>query len=1246
MERKWTKAQEDAMITKGRTLLISAAAGSGKTATLTERIIRRLTDPTHPAELSRLLIVTFTRAAASELRERIATALSKASAADPGNRHLQRQLIEMGGAHISTIDSFMREPVKAHFAELGMPATTRIADDAELEPLRERIMGEIIDDFYIKYASAPSGELFSLLSGNPFADLCDALTSSKNDSALIPILLELYNAVLSFPAELGRLEAEADALEREADGDFFASAHGGMLREWLGALCASHLPLLEEACALIATDEKATKAYGEAFGRDLDFCRRAAEVRTYAEAYLLFTSYESLSLKALRSPAIDLTRYKDARTAFVKTVKQMAERYFADSPEEVARQMRETALMCRVLFDLLSEYDRRILAEKRQRGICDFTDNRRLMLSLLRGDTPDGSPLAAELRAQYDEVYIDEYQDVDELQDEIFRLVGGDHRFMVGDIKQSIYGFRGADPSVFARYRRELRPLEDGDSLDGNSIFMSDNFRCDEAVIRVTNAVCGHIFRACPESVGYRSEDDLGFAKKLPTVGYASSQVEVAVLKRPPKDHGVPPDADEDGELGGVDAEAMYVANEIATLLRGGARLADGTPIRPKDIAILMRTKAGLAPYMAALTAMGIPTGSDELDAMEAGRDLLHGGDMIYLVNLMRVIDDPDRDIPLSEVLRAPFPGLSLEEVLAVRRGEERESGARSLYECLEVYADRKDAEAELTAKLQAFLAWVEHYRALCATHAADGILRMLKHDERCACRRTDAFGYLYESARTCRTSTFVSLYTFLRYFEKKLMTEKNVAPMKAGGEDGGHVTIMTIHKSKGLEFPVCFVVRCGQTFNSRSVTPDLIFEKRTGVGMKLYRREPHEQKKIDTTLRAATALSKKLGEREEEMRLLYVAMTRARERLYLVGIGAAQYAPLPVGDRYAALSVNDYFHWVLPALEAHPEIRAFFRLQEISTAEIKPGERLVTVAHPAGSAAEDAQAGRYRAILEAHEKPDEMEALLRRVPTKVSASRMRADLLDACVFYDTDAPEESDGKLPSAELLDGGAFCDARTVTAIRESLRLMTAHRAEGEPDEFELLLNENRRPTPAEKGTAAHLFLQYCDYDRVVSRPDGLEEEIARLGEEGFLNARTVRILDRATLRAFFDSRFFARMRDAVRTERELRFNRFVPLASLTSDEAFADALGERTLYVQGSIDLLCEFPDGHIELCDYKTDRITPAERADASLLTARMTERHGEQLRQYAAAVTEMYGRAPERVYIYSLPLGEAVEISL
>ena len=304
MAREWTQAQLSAMNTRGRTLLISAAAGSGKTATLTERIIRRITDPENPVDLSKLLVVTFTKAAAAELKSRISKALSDAIANDPGNAHLQNQLIKMGSAHISTIDAFCYQPVKEHFAEAGMPASFRIADDAEMLPLKEKMMNDLIDEFYIKYSSeqnTSSAEptLFDVLSENPFADICDSLSTFKSDEKLFDTLLKIYNELLNFPQGISRLKEEADLLIEDNEKDFFLTKHGALLYTWTKTFCDSALVFYEQALKDIFDDAAATKAYFDSLDSEYEFFKTLDQ--TLRKTILISKSSEKDIWKSFQS---------------------------------------------------------------------------------------------------------------------------------------------------------------------------------------------------------------------------------------------------------------------------------------------------------------------------------------------------------------------------------------------------------------------------------------------------------------------------------------------------------------------------------------------------------------------------------------------------------------------------------------------------------------------------------------------------------------------------------------------------------------------------------------------------------------------------------------------------------------------------------------------------------------------------------------------------------------------------------
>ena len=1249
MTRHWTAAQLAAMNTRGRTLLISAAAGSGKTATLTERIIRRLTDPDNPGDITRMLIVTFTRAAAAELRERISDALNKAIAAQPDNRHLQSQLLHLGAAHICTIDAFCMEPLKAHFSEAGLPASFRIADEAELAPLCKRVMDDLIDTFYQKYAPdrQPGDTAFSMLNGNDFADLCDALTPVRHDDKLPDSLRKLYEKLLTYPDGLERLKTEAAELRSGSRMDFLATRTGSVLRSYKEEFCNSAGGFYHNALNNFSNDEKAKKAWGAAFAYEADFIDKLSAAVTYDDIQCCLLNFSPLRLGTLKGQSPEQLTCKERRAKYVDEIKKnLRDKWFSAAPETVSADMLRTARMCEVLYDFLTQYDRDITAEKHRRGICDFTDNRRNLLRLL--SNPDGSPssVAIEYRENFDEVYIDEYQDVDAVQDAIFRLIGGEHRFMVGDIKQSIYAFRGADPSVFAAYRRTLQPLTAAESAaeslsdsQGRSIFMSDNFRCDEPVIRVTNGICGHLFRACPESIGYRAEDDLNFSKQVQD-GYDSAHVQIDIIYNDKDEPSESENAEQQAQSDGDDApnpEFVHIANRIAELLRSGTRLANGEPVKPGDIAILMRSKTHFRELTAALANAGIPVGCQELEDADAGQDLLHGTDMSYLLNLLRVLDNPNRDVPLAEVLRAPYPGFSLEDLIKIRT-----AGEGSLYHGLCITAasdDESTDKKKLSQRAADFIRWLEGYRTLCFTLSAEGILRMLRQDRHVAARTGQAFLYLYDAARNMHSGSFTGVYDFIRYFEQKTETSLSMTPDGSGKTDG-YVSIMSIHKSKGLEFPIVFVSNCGARMNSGRKTEDMVFDSSCGLGMKLFSRAG--QRKYTTLPFRTVSLAVSRREREDDMRVLYVAMTRARERLYITGTGKQTLPPsFKEGDRYAALSCGSFMGWIAAAWQEHPELTAYCDLNLLPAMSIRSVQTLPRSAVEAAAADEELRTTQayYRGIAEKMTVPTPTEALLRSLPTKVPASRMVANMVDKCVYFSSDLPVGDEDQLPDSECGFGG--CDPRTIEAVRESIRML---RADNGAEEFEMLLTENSRPTAAERGTAMHLFLQFCDYERVCE--NGLDEELTRLLTDGYLNARTVDILDRSAIQRFFKSSFFSEVRKASNVRREFRFARFVPFSSLTQNQTLKEALENRTLYVQGSVDILCEYPDGGIMIADYKTDRISTEERENPALLAVRLAGTYGSQLEQYAAAVREIYGKAPEHILIYSVPLGEAVEVKL
>ena len=1218
MARNWTPAQRAAMQYMNTSLLVSAAAGSGKTATLTQRIIDQIVQ-NEDCTLERMLIVTFTRAAAAELRSRIAQALTEAIARDPANRHLNRQLLLLPGAHIHTIDAFFGEPVRANFERLGLPAGFRMADDGEADGIAASVMEEVLEDFY-EQSRDPEHGILGLARESAFLQLVETLVSSRDFSALIPTLTDLYQRLVTSEQGVARIAECADRIAKETDGDFFDSLWGAQLRSYTVNALLSLEQKFDKAKEEIINDPCCGSAFALMFESDAARCGMIAKRLAsdgYAGAAEAFAAHP-----ATKKPTVK----KDQKTplceefeAFRKKqndqIKKLAEN-FTVSPEDIRAQFAATAAICRTLYAIMTEYDKRYSEEKLRLGVCEFSDMPRFMLRLLQ--SPDGSltDLAKAYREKFDWVYIDEYQDVNSLQDKIFAIIGGEHRFMVGDIKQSIYGFREADPSIFAAYRRRfatLTPEEIEDppaTSEGCVLFMSENFRCDRSVIDFTNLVCAYIFEACPDTIGYRPDDDLIHRKPAPE-GYQSPLVQLMITQPAEADAD---DEDTDEDVESCDTETVAAVNEIVRLLCQETK-ADGTPILPADIAILSRTKAPLDVFARALTEAGVPI------SQQTGGELYKSPEYRFWIALLDVIDNPQQDIPLSLLLTEPqeplCPLFTHEQLALIRKQAARNL---SLYEAIDE-CSKQDTDDPTVHKCKAFCIWLEQQRALAMQLGADALLSMLAQDDHLsALCESETFLSLYESARQFTRKHWNGLYGFVRAQHRAALAKGSGSEASAAG---GGVSLMTVHHSKGLEFPVCFLVKCGKRFNRRDSQQTLVYDKDMGLGIKL----SDGKGKKDTLLRRAMTLGKAHRSTEEEMRTLYVALTRARERLYLTATVKKPYETVrrecAMGGSAEILQAPNHLFWIISAMQSDRK-----RAADCSNVVLYEQGSVLPVTYT-GATVQAAKQGKvqpgtekYAALISLARAQNEHASLLYRIPSKAAASKLTPDMLDTDFCFTEGEAEQAD---------------ELQTRAALERRLEQMHSEK----PDFFALMA-ENTKPTPSERGTAAHLFLQYCDFTRVAEH--GIADEMERLVREKYITPRVAKIVNMRALETFFDSEFFKIVMQADKIMREVHFNSFVPLEEFTKNPEIKQLVAGKHLHVQGSIDLLLIGKDGSITLCDYKTDRPTPEERRDHALYRERMISTHKDQLTHYARAVRELFGREPDRAYVFSLTLGEAISI--
>lgn len=1190
MAKQWTAAQSAAMNLTDKTLLISAAAGSGKTATLTQRIIKRLTDVENPGDLSKMLIVTFTRSAADELKARIFSALSAELAKNPSDKHLTSQLIQLGSAKICTIDAFYLELIRSNFSQLGLSPSFRIADPTEMEVLSGHLMEETIDFFYETDENFPA--------------LSECLTGTRNSHQLSETLLRLSEKAASFPEGIEFLHLCSEQMHRQAQQelDFFSTEFGKVLRNETVDAVRHFQTVFSQACQTFAEGDLVVLL--PSYSYDYEFCSLLLQALSHpTEGYRLtqetLASFSPIRLKPLRDNATEESnQFKELRTAIHGKIRDMLKKSFSKPQKTISRAMEDTARHTDTVYRLLKEYENRMDEEKKRRNMLDFNDIRRQTLRLLVDS--DGSPtsIAQQYAEEFQAIYIDEYQDVDRVQDLIFRSISkSNNRFMVGDIKQSIYGFRGAEPSLFAKYRTAFPAYTDqeAEAADGVSVFMSENFRCDSSIIDFTNLICSKIFSACSESIGYRPEDDLRFAKPLPDESYQSPRVEVTVLSAPPKESltDTEPKEEETPEKKAVEAE--YIASEIERLIHSETK-ADSSPIYPGDIAVLFRSRS-MSPYLnQALNRRGILTSESD------GEHYFENPDVLMVLCLLNAVDNPHRDIFLSGTLRSPLFEFTMDDLIAIRRCAD---STYSLYDALLAYKEKDD---ELAERCRTFDETLNEYRRVSSALPVDRFLRYLFESEKFVLsgfltEQTESgeggnLLRLYEYARTFEAGSFKGLYNFIEFINTVIEEGKKIkTPPKGISKE--RVNLMTIHQSKGLEFPVCFVCNVGARFNLSDQQSSMLFEYPIGLAMKIA--DSTGFARINTPMREALCLNSSIHQREEEMRVLYVALTRARERLYVTAYTSVGEEKLMAEaqkkamfcTRYALMSCKSYLEWILiPFAEATPACANLsFRSVSAESAEpvssdveALPGETAAPLDEELYERLKEKYAFRYP------------YAALRRIPAKLSISRLSPDILD-----------EEDTSL---------SLFEEETKAEI---------------PDFF--LGQPSSKQSPAERGTATHLFLQFCDFQRAVRL--GAKEELARLVEQHFIPENLGKLVYLDELESFLHSPLIRDIQQAKKIIREQRFNLLIRPENFTQNPELKAELSCEQMAIQGVIDLIVVDAQNRICLFDYKTDRLTEKELADTHLAEQTLNRRHGLQLSYYAYAAEQLFGRPCHQVCIYS-----------
>ncbi len=1179
-ERRWTEKQLEAIEARDRTLLVSAAAGSGKTATLTERIIRSLTDNENPMEISELLVVTYTNAAAAELRTKVARALEDAVKADPKNERLSRQLYMLPSAKIRTIDSFCNDILRSNAEALGISAGYRIADEAELAILSKAILDGLIEAVY-------SGLEPEIAAPEEFVELSDCLTSAKKTEELAEVFHVIWKRCST--AECG-VELLLPLIENY-NTESFTSVENAKYGEYLISETKNMLTAYLEAIkkyrrGMNSSDKNEEKYYYTATA-DIDFCERVLSLGSYDEIRERIKDAKLLNAPAIRGyekpPHIE--DYLALRGMLNDDLKEFGAFYKYESLhwKELFDNLYR---LLSIFYRFEKKFDSIFLSEKLHRGVFGYNDIERFTYNLLISDG-ERTDIAKNLAAQFSAIYIDEYQDVNSLQNKIFEAISRpDNRFMVGDIKQSIYGFRHARPEIFAEMKNEY-PEYPNIKNGASAIFMANNFRCDEGIVRFVNGIFDKVFGLVGDSIGYAPGDKLVYSKIHET--------------EPPIFNPKICMLDKTSEI----SEEELVARKIRELLDTGV-LDSGEAPRPSDIAIIMRSASGkYGIYREALARLGIPSEIDDSEKFFLSAEVL------VVLCLLNSIDNPRRDIYLAGLMCSPLFAFTADDLYLIRHecGE-----CRSLYESLVEYTGH---HPDFVRGVE-FLTALSHYRAISEGIGVDALIYKLYYETglmalASANGRKENLMLLYNYARAYEGGAFKGLYNFI-VFINNIIDKKSTFDDARDSESTDAVKIITCHGSKGLEYPIVFLAETGRAYSRRDLVQPISFNADFGISLKT--RTPLGLCSVNSPVQDMINRYIKNKSFDEELRVLYVALTRAREQLYVTGSWVGK--KREEYEKKTAVKRENLSPYMIKSASSSLELMLMsaenpiaYTPEEFLSGDIAPCE------------AEDTATAQ-----EAEKKPREKEktselseelykrfsfeyedAHMTRLPEKMSVSRITPNVLDdndnrAISLFDAET-EERLGVLPSFMSAD-------------------------------FSL--------ESARRGIATHLFMQFFDAERL--RNSGARAELERLKKEGFISeddAKRVRISE---IERFCRSTLFADMEGARRVFREFRFNTELPAELFTEDERLRELYSGKTVLVQGVIDCIIEYADGRIGLFDYKTDRLTSEELSDPELARARMNERHGEQLYYYSLAIERIFGKAPARVAVYSLAFGGCLDMEM
>lgn len=1241
MERKWTPAQKSAIDTRDCNVLVSAAAGSGKTAVLVERIISMITDPDKNIDIDRLVVVTFTKAAAAQMKDKIRKALDSMLDENPGDVNLLRQITLLNNAQITTIDSFCLWIIRNHFPEVNLDPGFRIMDEGEKKLIENDVLEDVLEEFYAE-------------ADEEFFNLVDAFGMGRDDSGLVSIIDKIYRFSRSNPwidewFDECMLVYDDETYDNPAIKELYDSIKNALLdyRDKYNRLVD------------ICSEPAGPAAYTGALQSDLlgineminsqDFGELGRKIRTF--------SFEALSRKKDAGADPDIKEYvKGQRKLFKDYIGRLNDKIFLKEDDGIFEDMQGAGIQIRTLLKVAKVYAKRVSEVKREKGIIDFNDMEHLALSILV-KKEDGklvyTETADKLANRFEEILIDEYQDSNQLQEVILnavsktRLSGENNNiYMVGDVKQSIYKFRLACPELFIEKYDTY-----GETGDNVRIELQKNFRSRENVLECANDVFSHIMNKNFSGIGYDETVRLNAGFPYPEYSdsnygdEANKSTDVILIS-----------SENEEEATTRELEADRLAKLIEGIVSSGVNVYDADeniyrPAEYRDIVILTRSVTGWADTFAdALMDRGIPAYTDSSTGYFSVREIQ------VILSMLTIVDNPVQEISLAAAMMSYFGGFTAAELGMVRKlGREHadKNTHNNLYEHLKAVAVLGGADniqetdvKQLSGKCALFLAKLTEYRDKSSVEPLYDLCWEMIYDSGyydyvgtmpAGAQRQANLNVLLERAAGYGKSSYSGLFNFLRYIERLKKFDEDFAEGAASLDNENLVRIMSIHKSKGLEFPIVILAGAHKSINFMDATAPVLVDQNLGIAVDYVDLE--RRTKTPTIIKGAMARRIVRESIAEEERLLYVAMTRAREKLIITGVVKDADKTL---DKYRAKSeelatdgtlsyadsenIKNYLDMIMPVcLMDSDKLKGSFKVMvdavEDSEADadetgnsFETGNVTDIDAVKAGEALDGNNEAGYPSL---NELPEYVPADNASGRMKLTVSQLKAmqaeDNSEENAYMDDSVKEAFEKEAYDEQAADNGNRDGQTDSETIAEPSNSIIPKFISGE--EVQLAANE--------RGSAYHRVMECLDYSVSVNL-DGVKADINRMLETGKMNELQVKSVNPWDINTFVQSDTGRRVANAVNC------------GSVRREQPFVFEYEGQL--IQGIIDLYFE-EDGEFVLVDYKTDRVMKGEAGEKELV-----RRYAIQLDYYAKALTQLTGKKVKEKIIYSFALGKGLSV--